>query len=114
MPDSKKFEHPMYGLSNEESHRLTIESIEEALLLLVKQKPLSRLSVTDIVKKKPASHGRHFTATIPPKRMYCALSPCATQEKCTGKCAASAMTLTVPIIGPGCFPMPENTLTSTR
>ena len=60
MPDSKKFEHPMYGLSNEESHRLTIESIEEALLLLVKQKPLSRLSVTDIVKKAGVSRAAFY------------------------------------------------------
>ena len=35
------YENPTYALSNEEAHRQTIESIQEALLILLDNKSLS-------------------------------------------------------------------------
>ena len=55
-----QYEHPTYALSNEDSHRLTIESIEEAMLLLLEETPLSEITITDIVKKAGVSRGAFY------------------------------------------------------
>lgn len=56
----RKYEHPTYALSNEDSHRLTIESIEEAMLLLLEKTALSEITITDIVKKAGVSRGAFY------------------------------------------------------
>ncbi len=56
----KKYEHPTYALSNEDSHRLTIESLEEAMLLLLEDRPLSDITITDIAKRAGVSRGAFY------------------------------------------------------
>lgn len=48
------------NLSNEESHRLTIESIETALLQLMQEHNLKEISVTQIVKRAGVSRGAFY------------------------------------------------------
>lgn len=50
----------MLQLSNEESHRLTRESIEQALIFLVNEKSFNSISVTDIVKKAGVSRAAFY------------------------------------------------------
>ena len=54
------YEHPTYALSNEESHRQTIESIQEALILLMGKKPLSDISIKELCEKAGVSRGAFY------------------------------------------------------
>ena len=57
---TKRYDCSTYALSNEDSHRLTIESIEEAMLLLLEETSLSKITITDIVKKAGVSRGAFY------------------------------------------------------
>lgn len=47
-------------LSNEESNRITRECIESALILLIKEKNFSEITITDIVKKAGVSRTAYY------------------------------------------------------
>lgn len=47
-------------LSNEESNRLTRESIEEALVLLMKDSDFASISITDIIKKAGVARSSYY------------------------------------------------------
>lgn len=47
-------------LSNEESHRVTRESIEQALVWLMRDKPFHEITVTDITKRAGVSRAAYY------------------------------------------------------
>lgn len=47
-------------LSNEESHKVTRESIEEALLVLMKEREYGEISVSELVKKAGISRAAYY------------------------------------------------------
>lgn len=55
-----EYEHPTYALSNEEAHRQTVEGIEAALLLLLRDKALPEISVTELARKAGVSRAAFY------------------------------------------------------
>lgn len=47
-------------LSNEESNKITRECIESAIIILMKEKPFSEISITEIVKKAGVSRTAYY------------------------------------------------------
>ncbi|MDL2289267.1 TetR family transcriptional regulator [Clostridia bacterium OttesenSCG-928-F22] len=53
-------QHTIPHLSNEETNRITKERIEQALLLLIKNQALDKISITDIVKQAGVSRTAYY------------------------------------------------------
>lgn len=66
----------VYNLSNEDSHRLTIESIETALLQLMQESSLKEISVTQIVKRAGVSRGAFYRNYETKEDVLRAISKC--------------------------------------
>ncbi|MDL2206597.1 TetR/AcrR family transcriptional regulator [Eubacteriales bacterium OttesenSCG-928-N13] len=56
----KSLRNEQLRLSNEETNRITKESIESALLLLIREKPLDRISITDIARRAGVSRTAYY------------------------------------------------------
>lgn len=56
MSEKSLMEHVnVLKLSNEESNKLTIECLEQALIILMAEKPFNKITITEIVKKAGVS-----------------------------------------------------------
>lgn len=47
-------------MSNEESHQLTLECIRSALIILMKDKPYEKITITEIIKKSGVSRAAFY------------------------------------------------------